>query len=166
MLKIDKLITSGLRLNLLRYFLAENPKAKVSIRQLSRELNYSPSHVKRELEVLESAGILRSEQIGNQKVYYKTYSGPLENVFKSEPHILLDKIKDVTGIDVAYVYHMFSDEFKMVIIGRPDIYFLNRIVRNIENEGDFSVQFDVYNKEEVYKRILPKPLFFIVGDEK
>lgn len=166
MLKLDKIITSDLRLNILRYFLAEKPNARISIRQLSREVNYSPSNVKRELERLEDAGILSSEKMGNQKIYYRIYEGPLIDVFKNEPHILLEKIKDVTGIDIAYVYEVKNDEFRMVIVGKPDIYFLTRVVRNIENKGGFNINFEIVNREEIRKKSLPHPLFYLVGDKE
>jgi len=166
MLRLDKIITADLRLNILRYFFAEKPGAKVSIRQLSRELNYAPSHVKYELEVLESAGVLEKQKIGNQNVFYSIYQGPLINVFKSEPHLLLDKIKDVNGIDLAYAYSIERDRFKILIIGNPDVYFLSRVIRNIEHEGGFNVKYLNIKKEDIQRKNLPTPLFFIIGTQK
>ena len=163
MLQLDKIITSDLRLNLLRYFLVEKPTAKASIRQLSRELNYAPSHVKQELDVLETAGILESQKIANHKVYVLVYQGPLIKVFQSEPHLLLDKLKDVAGMTLAYVYSVVKNDFKIIIIGKPDIYFLNRVVRNIQ-EDNIDIDFKVLHEDEVYKKNLPIPLFFVIGD--
>jgi len=166
MLRLDKIITADLRLNILRYFFAEKPGAKVSIRQLARELNYAPSHVKYELEVLESAGVLEKQKIGNQNVFHSIYQGPLINVFKSEPHLLLDKIKDVNGIDLAYAYSIERDRFKILIIGNPDVYFLSRVIRNIEHDGGFNVKYLTIKKEDIQRKSLPAPLFFIIGTQK
>ena len=165
MLRIDKIITSKLRLKILRYFFLQKSSSRATIRQLSRELNCSPSHVSKELSLLKSAGILANEKLGNQKLYYCIYSGQLQDVFKKEPQILLEKLRDVTGVKLAYVYENLSNGFKIIIIGNPDIYFLNRVIRNIENDGNFTVQFNIIKEDEVYKKNIPKPMLFITGDK-
>lgn len=88
---LDSIITSKTRIKLLlRLFL--NPSTAGYLRGLAEEFNESTNSVRTELNRLEEAGMLQSENEGNRKLYRANTRHPL---FPEIQSIL----KKVTGID-------------------------------------------------------------------
>ncbi len=88
---LNSIITSETRIKLLlRFFL--NPKARGYLRQLAKDFNESTNGIRVELNKLQQAGMLQSEQEGRNKVYRADTSHPLFDDIRS---IVLKS----TGID-------------------------------------------------------------------
>ena len=88
---LNSLITSETRIKLLlRFFL--NPKARGYLRQLAKDFNESTNGIRVELNKLQQAGMLQSEQEGRNKVFRANAEHPLFDDIRS---IVLKS----TGID-------------------------------------------------------------------
>ncbi len=88
---LNSLITSETRIKLLlRFFL--NPKARGYLRQLAKDFNESTNGIRVELNKLQQAGMLQSEQEGRNKVFRANTDHPLFDDIRS---IVLKS----TGID-------------------------------------------------------------------
>jgi hypothetical protein len=73
---LDTLVTSKTRLKLiLKFFL--NPQSVAYLRGLAEEFGESSNAVRLELNRFESAGLLKSESIGNKKVFRANRQHPL-----------------------------------------------------------------------------------------
>lgn len=73
---LDGLITSKMRVQILmRFFL--NPDSRAHLRELAKDFDASPGHVRAELQQLTRVGLLSSEKDGRQVKYRADRSHPL-----------------------------------------------------------------------------------------
>lgn len=156
---LDTLITSKLRVKLLtRFFL--NPEVRSWLRGLETEFGVSSNAVRQELNRLEEADIIRSEEEGNRKLFKVNDTHPLfddvrrivlktvgieqvvENVLRR-----LGNLKKVylTG---ALARGIDAPEVELYIIGDVDRTYLSRLTNKAEKMIGKTIRTAVFTPEE------------------
>lgn len=108
---LDSLITSKTRIKLLvKFFL--NSSMKAYLRGLAEEFGESTNAIRLELNRMEEAGLLCSEEAGNKKVYHANQNHPL---FK-DIHSLVMKHSGITQI-IDEVIERVGDIDKVWVVG-------------------------------------------------
>jgi len=157
---LDTLITSKTRLKLiLKFFLNSNSRAY--LRNLESEFGESTNAIRLELNKLESAGLLKTELIGNKKVFRANTGHPL---FSDIHNILLktigfDQIIDrvvtrLGNVEQAYVTGDFARGIDnpiidIVLVGREiDREYLMRLAAKTEVLIHRKIRFVIFTPEE------------------
>lgn len=152
---------SKLREDLLTLYFT-NPDKKYYLRELERILNHSVANIRRELINLESTGLFRSENKGNQVYYYLNQSYLLFDELKSIIfktlgivrllHDVLIKFKDIRH---AFIYGSFAkgeqredSDIDLMIIGQVNEDELIDKLNNLEKRLQREINYTIYNKEE------------------
>lgn len=108
---LDSLITSKTRIRLLvKFFL--NPAMKAYLRGLSDEFGESTNAIRLELNRMEEAGLLCSEEEGKKKVYHANPSHPLFN----DIHSLVLKHSGITQLIEEVIVRM-GDIHEVWVVG-------------------------------------------------
>ncbi|MBW6460096.1 MAG: ArsR family transcriptional regulator [Bacteroidales bacterium] len=165
---LDTLITSKTRLKLiLKFFL--NSHSRAYLRNLESEFGESTNAIRLELNKLETAGLLKTELIGNKKVFRANTRHPL---FSDIHNILLKTIgfdqiieRVVTrlgNVEQAYVTGDFARGIDnpiidIVLVGREiDREYLMRLAAKTEVLIHRKIRFVIFTPEEfeAYRRNL------------
>lgn len=128
---LDGLITSKMRIQILmRLFL--NPDSRAYLRELAKDFDASPGHVRAELQQLTKVGLLSSEKEGRQVKYRADQSHPLFPELRSIVHKafgmdrILDSIVQRLGmLEAAYLIGDYAEGrdtgiIDLVLIGDID----------------------------------------------
>lgn len=108
---LDSLITSKTRIRLLvKFFL--NPVMRAYLRGLSEEFGESTNAIRLELNRMEEAGLLCSEEEGNKKVYHANQRHPLFD----DIHNLVLKHSGITQV-IEEVINRVGDVNKVWVVG-------------------------------------------------
>lgn len=108
---LDSLITSKTRIKLLvKFFL--NPSMKAYLRGLAEEFGESTNAIRLELNRMEEAGLLCSEEAGNKKVYHANHRHPLFD----DIHSLVLKHSGITQV-IEQVILRIGDIQKVWVVG-------------------------------------------------
>lgn len=127
---LNKLLGSRLRASLLSW-LYSHPHERYFVRQLEQILGADSTNISRELIRLERLGILTSTLEGKQKYYTANESCPVFPdlrglILKTTglADVLRDALRDVKGVQVAFVYGSFaagepspSSDVDVILIG-------------------------------------------------
>lgn len=143
MVMLDSLITSKMRVQILmRLFL--NAKSRVYLRELAKEFNASPGHVRTELQQLTRAGLLSSVKEGRQVLYRAECSHPLFPELQSMVRKslgmdrILDSILDRLGkLEAAYLTGDYAEGrdtgiIDLILVGDIDRHNLDDLVTKTE----------------------------------
>jgi len=189
MADLSDIITLKVRVKVLELFFG-NVKEIYHVRGVVRELKEEINAVRRELEKLENAGMLRSENRGNRRYYslreeYVLYEDILSMVAKTKglgAQLIANKNK--IG-KIGYI--MFSgsfarrkarrrdDDVDVLVVGEVVLPELAAIVRREESERGKEINYTVMSREELEFRkkrrdpflqgILANSRVMIIGDE-
>jgi predicted nucleotidyltransferase len=153
---------------------------------VSRELGININQAIRELSLLESIGILKSEFIGNSKVYSVNEQcvglKELKSLVKKD-YIPEDDIKSaiagLSGIKFALIFGSYASnklkadsDIDLLIVGTPDLSKLNVIITELEKKLGREIEYFTYPLEEFTKKksygflknVVSGPKIMIIGD--
>jgi hypothetical protein len=141
---LDALITSKTRIKLLlKFFL--NPESNGYLRGLSTEFGESTNSIRIELNRLEDAGLLKSDNSGNKKIFHANTKHPLfpdiQNIVRKYTGIdeVIEKVVKHLG-DPREVYLVGdlakgfdSEQIEILIVGNDiDIDYLAQLVKKAQ----------------------------------
>lgn len=170
---IDVLISSKTRIKLLlKFFLNSNTTAY--LRSLESEFGESTNAIRLELNRLENAGLLVSNNSGNKKIFQANTGHPLfreiHNILLK--HIGLDKIVENVVQRLGDVYHVYlvgdfssgrdSQIIDLVFVGHIDRNYLLQLIEKVEKLIKRKIRYLLYTPEEArdidWKQYDPEPL--------
>ena len=156
---LDSLITSRMRVQILmRLFL--NPKSRTYLRELAKEFDASPGHVRCELQQLSKAGLLASEKEGRQTLYRAESGHPLFPELQSmvRKALGMDRIVDsiierLGRLDAAYLFGDYAvgrdtGIIDLVLVGDIDRHHLDDLVIKTERYIQRRVRTLVFSPDE------------------
>lgn len=190
MAELSDIITSKVRIKILELFYA-NLGEMYHVRGIVREVKEEINAVRRELEKLETAGILKREPRGNRVYYFIRHDYPLLGD-------LLAVVSKTTGLGRAIVearnkigkvnFVMFSgrfargkprkkeDDIDILVVGEVVLPELATLIRTEESKRGKEINYTVMSKEEFEFRkkrrdpfllsILSGSRTMIIGDEE
>lgn len=160
---LEALISSKTRVKLLlKFFL--NPETGAHLRGLADEFEESTNSVRVELNRLESAGMLASNQQGNKRVFKVNPSFPLFNevraiVLKQTglDRIVQDIIENLGDLEEVYLTGELaqgrsSQVISLIFVGDPDRSYLVELVEKAERLLNKKIQYLIYSKVEFRER--------------
>lgn len=156
---LDQLFGSRTRVKLLRLFLT-NPENDYFVRELTRKVNERINSVRRELENLESLGLVESHQNG-QKKFYRANTNfvlfpELKNlVLKSQITLerdLANSIKAVGQISYLVLTGIFTGvpdgQTDILIVGKVNRTKLTRLINKFHRDFDKHIRYTVMTRKE------------------
>lgn len=163
---LKALFSSNLRVKILSHFFF-HPSEDFHVRGLASSLEAPAGAVGRELARLKEAGILSSRMIGNQKHYSPRPDSAilvdLRNMFlktagaSEELRRALGKIR---GVKIAFIYGSYatgkahaSSDLDLMIIGQVSDRELAPLVARVERRLGREINYTVYTRGEVRKRL-------------
>jgi predicted nucleotidyltransferase len=179
---------SRIRRDLLALFFT-NPSETYYLRQLERMLGYSAAGIRREIIRFLEDGLLNADRAGNTVQYSLNTHHPLYDELKSiifktvgVEGSLRGGLSSVDGIKVAFVYGSFArhrekptSDIDLMVIGRPDISALNKVIQGLETRLGREINHTVYSLEEYCSRkqdksgfiedLLRSPKIVLVGSK-
>lgn len=185
---LQDLVISKCRVKLLQTFLGQ-PNEIFYIRQLVRRTGEEINAVRRELDHLETAGIVKKENRGNRIYYwvdrnYPLYGDLLALISKTVGlgEIIIKNKNKIGRIKIAMLSGRFArglptkeGAVDLLIVGDILIPELGKIIRNEETKVGREINYTVMNKEEFEFRkkrrdpfllgILTDSRIMLIGDE-
>lgn len=185
---LQDLVISKCRVKLLQAFLGQ-PNEIFYIRQLVRRIGEEINAVRRELDHLETAGIVKKENRGNRIYYwvdrnYPLYGDLLALISKTVGlgEIIIKNKNKIGRIKIAMLSGRFArglptkeGAVDLLIVGDILIPELGKIIRNEETKVGKEINYTVMNKEEFEFRkkrrdpfllgILTDSRIMLIGDE-
>lgn len=175
---IETLISSKTRIKLLMKFFI-NTKTTSYLRGLQQEFGESSNAIRVELNRLEKAGMLRSETVGNKKMFRANDQHPL---FEEIHNILLKQIgvdrvveqviERLGNVERVYLIGDFSrgidsSIIDLLIIGSIDRSYLLTLVEKAEQAVNRKIRYLLYEAEEFSETMLdrfsPEPLLLYLN---
>jgi hypothetical protein len=170
---IDALISSKTRVKLLlKFFLNSNTTAY--LRSLESEFGESTNGIRVELNRLEGAGLLTSNNNGNKKIYQANTSHPLFREIHNIviKHIGIDQIVEkvvqrLGNVEQVYLVGDFSKGIDsqiidLVLVGNVDKIYLLELIARAEGLIKRKIRYLIYqNSEEQaaeWSQFVPEPL--------
>ncbi|OGM14965.1 hypothetical protein A3A76_05575 [Candidatus Woesebacteria bacterium RIFCSPLOWO2_01_FULL_39_23] len=190
MAEFSDIVTSKVRLKIIELFLS-NPKEMYHVRGITRELKREINAVRRELEKLEHAGVLKKEIRGNRVYYYVRldypFFGDLLSIVAKSVGLGKEIIVNKTKIGkVSFV--MFSGRFArrkdrkredsvdILVVGEVVLPELAALIRREESKRGKEINYTVMSRDELDFRkkrrdpfllgILAGSRVMIIGDEE
>jgi len=156
---LDSLFTSKMRVQILmRLFL--NTNSRVYLRELAKDFDASPGHVRSELQQLTRAGLLSSKKEGRQILYKADQAHPLFPELRSMVHKalgmdrILDSIVERLGkLEAAYLTGDYAEGrdtgiIDLVLVGEIDESNLRDLVHKTERYIDRRIRVLVMTPDE------------------
>ena len=156
---LEALISSKTRIKLLlRLFL--NPEASAYLRGLAEEFDESTNSVRVELNRLEEAGLLKSDVVGNKKLFRANQSYPLfadvRNIVMKHTglqDVINEVIKKLGDLREVYLggdlaLGKQSNVVNLILVGNPDRHYLVNLIDRVEKLIPKRIQYLVYSQEE------------------
>jgi predicted nucleotidyltransferase len=157
---------------ILNYFFI-NPQESLYVNELSRKLEVDKRNLVKKLRELELAGILKSENRGNMRLYSMNPGFPL---YKEYEAIVLktigleEKVKRITkeapGITEAYLYGSYAhnqmnahSDIDLLFVGNHDIIALQKKLNKLQNEINREINSVSIDRGEFNRRIKNKDPF-------
>lgn len=190
MANLDDIITSKVRIKILNLFFS-NLTEMYHVRGIVREINEEINAVRRELERLEEAGILKKEPRGNRIYYfvrtdYVGFGDLLSIVSKStglggqisESRNKLGKVSFVmfSGVFARMKKRKKDDNVDVLVVGEIVLPELAMIIRTFESKLGREINYTVMTREELdYRKKRRDPFLqniflgsrvMIIGDEE
>ena len=170
---IEALISSKTRIKLLlKFFLNSNTKAY--LRGLETEFGESTNAIRVEINRFENAGMLKSELVGNKKIFQANTTHPLfqelHNILLK--HVGLDRvienvIERLGEVDKVFLIGEFSkgsdsDIIDLIFVGNIDKSYLINLIEKTEKLVKRKIRYVIYSDLEFntldLKRFDPMPL--------
>ncbi len=189
MAQLSDIITSKVRIEILELFLS-NVLEMYHVRGIVREINEEINAVRRELERLEKAGILKKEARGNRIYYWANpdypYYGELVALVAKTKGLGADLIENRKKLGKV-LYVLFSgkfvrrkprrrdDDVDILVVGEIVLPELAALIRKEESKRNREINYTVMGKEEFDFRkkrkdpflggIISESRIMIIGDE-
>jgi len=163
---LEALLRSRVADKLISYFM-QHQNREVYLREISRDIQEPASAVQRELEKLESFGLVSSERRGNHKFFKVREEFPLLPEFRSlfvktegAVEYLKERLGSIDGVQLAFAYGEFAAnpeagilEIYLVVIGLPDHLELEKHVKEMQIKLGRRIFYTQYSPSE-FKRLL------------
>ena len=176
---IETLISSKTRVKLLlKFFLNSNTVSY--LRGLESEFGESSNAIRIEVNRLEQAGMLKTEILGNKKMYTANKEHPLFNEIHSilMKNIGLDTVIDEVIERLGHVSKVYligefskgldSDIIDLIFIGSVDKIYLLNLVEKTEGLVSRKIRYIIYTEEQFEKldmsKFNPQPLLLWCKD--
>ena len=157
--------------------LFKNPDKALYLRQIARELGKEdrPSYIQGALDFLLTEGVLTDERVGNLRFFKLNKNYPLYEELKkiisktigAEGQIK-EIINSLEGIEEAFIFGSVAkgkenihSDIDLMLIGSVDQDRLTEAVNKVEKELGREINYHIFIKEEVLKKIKEKDSFFI-----
>lgn len=158
---LESLLRSKVTVKLLTLFLS-NPESEFYIRQLERQLKEPVSAVRRELNRLETVGLVASQRRGNLKLYKVKTDCPIypelkSLFFKTEGigRYLKENLARLGRISTAFIYGSFAEDkarldsdIDLMIVGDVDSDAISQVVSRAEEGLQRNINYTSYESEE------------------
>lgn len=158
---LQRLITSKVRIDLIAHFVL-HPEGRYHVRGLEKVLDAQYSAIWRELENLERAGVIQSEQDSGRRVFRLNPDYPLNDELRG---MILktvgagDQIRKaldgLTGIRAAFIYGSYAhgqvdaySDIDLMVIGEVDLEDLSSAVSALEADLGRPVNVVIYSLQE------------------
>lgn len=164
---IETLISSKTRIKLLlKFFL--NSKTTAYLRSLESEFGDSTNSIRVELNKLENAGMLRSSQKGNKKIFQANTKHPLfaeiHNILLKQIGLdqIIEKVVERLGdVDRVYLIGDFakgldSQIIDLIFVGDIDKSYLLNLVEKVEKLIQRKIRYLIYQDSELPETALTK----------
>lgn len=190
MADFSDIITSKARIKILELFLGDISEM-YHVRGVVRETKEEINAVRRELERLEKAGILKSESRGNRRYYWvrKDYSlfGDLLSIVAKSTGLggeIIESCKKIGKVSFVMFSGLFArrkkkkreDDVDILVVGEVVLPELAALIRKEESKRGYEINYTVMSKEELNFRkkrrdpfllgILSGSRVMIIGDEE
>ena len=163
---LKRLFSSGLRVSVLSYFYMHTGES-VHVRNLANLIDESAGNLARELANLETAGILQSRMVGNQKHFTLREDSPiyedLKNLFLKTAGVggeIRTLLSSVNDIELAFLYGSFASgeadstsDIDVMIIGNIDDKALAPLMAELEGRLHREINYVIYPRQEAEERI-------------
>ena len=152
---------SKIRRDLLTLFFT-NPSQKYYLRELQRILGYSAGSIRRELSKFQKDTLFNTQKVGNLLYYSLNIKHPLFKELKSivsktvgVEARLRKTLSSIKKIKIAFVYGSFAEkrekgisDIDLMIIGEPDISYLNEKITKLEKKLIREINPTIYSLKE------------------
>jgi len=186
--KLSDLIISKVRVKLLKIFLAQ-PKEMYYVRELTRITKEEINAIRRELEHLQKAGLLKSEKRGNRlyhslKPSFSIYPELSNLITKSTGfgRLIVKNRSKLGFVKYAFVSQKLSrglkreaEEVDLMIVGKVIMPQVSQLVKTIEKMLNTELNYSCMTEEEfIYRKshkdpfiikVLLQPKVILIGDE-
>lgn len=136
------------------------------LREIARMLGKQPGVFQKDINNLESQGLLKSSYRGKSRFFELNKNYPLFKEIKSiinktsgVESALASQLKTLANIQKAYIYGSYAagtaDNFSdidLLIIGEPDQNKLNAILTALEKQFDREINYTLYSAQEFNKK--------------
>lgn len=170
---LEKLFTSKTRLKLLQLFLSHRLERYYQ-RQLEKLLGVGIRSLQIELNNLLKIGFLKKEKDGNRIYYIVNEKFQLLeelNKLVLKGSFFIDKLKNLLSkpeVELAFIYGsaahgdmLEESDIDLFIVGNVDSYKLHSAIKEIEKDFSRVINYVIYNKKEVCKKVQGKSGFII-----
>jgi predicted nucleotidyltransferase len=164
-LAIERLITSRARLKILSLFLL-TPASEFHIREVARRTQLNLNSVRRELDNLEAADLLRSRKQGSLKLYSANRENPIYEELKriflktvGMGKVIKDSLAPLGKIETAFIYGSFStgdekpgSDIDLFIVGEIEQAKAAAVFEHLQRELSREINYVIFSPKEYRKR--------------
>ncbi len=169
---LESIIGSKTRVKILAIFLF-NPDRRFYVRELARKTGGNINSVRRELQKLESIGLLKSERAGNLKYYTSDKKMPiyeeLKGMFlKTEglSEAMKENLSGLGEVKLAFIYGSFArgdeqlkSDIDLMIVGKVDEKRLIPLIRKLEERLSREINYTLFSPTEFKSMVNKKDPF-------
>jgi len=169
---LESIIGSKTRVKILALFFL-SPDRKFYVRELARKTGGNINSVRRELQKLESIGLLKSERVGNLKYYVTDKKMPiyeeLKSIFlKTEGlgEVIKENLSGLGEVKLAFIYGSFArgeeqlkSDIDLMIVGKVDEKKLVPLIRKLEGRLSREINYTLFSPTEFESRVKKKDPF-------
>ncbi len=183
---LEKILRSNAEVRVLGVVLSSDG---LHLREISRRAGISPFEAKRELEILESAGLLRREKKGNLSVFFLRKECPFFSelrglYFKTEGVVAEfgKAVGKLAGVKWAFVYGSFAEgnfsetsDVDVMLLGSVDEADANKACFTIQKKTGWAIHPVVWTEKDLLQKargksaflasLLKKKKIWIAGEE-
>jgi predicted nucleotidyltransferase len=163
---LERIFSSRVRIRLLSHFLL-HPDARDHIRALANEVDAQYSAVWKELNNLEEAGLLQSEEVGGRRVFRLNTRAAiipeLRNILLKTTGVgdlIRRTFRDFEGVEAVFIFGSFAEgtidaesDLDLMIIGDLEVAAVAPVIDNLEGEIARSVNYILLTRKEWNSRI-------------
>jgi predicted nucleotidyltransferase len=163
---LEYLITSRTKRSLLKLFFT-NPDRTFYVREIARLTGEPVNAVRRELDYLSKAGLLKSSTRGNQKYYSVITEFPLYAELKKIIYAtialgdyLTTRLTDSKEIELSFIYGSVArneetekSDIDLFVVGEISEDELHRLIMDIESDIRRQVNYTLMDRNEFRKRL-------------
>jgi len=177
---IKGLLTSGTRTELLEILLF-NPEKEYHLREISRIVDKNPTFVKKELEKLEEAGLVKKRKKANLVLFKLNKESPIHRELKkifikthSFGKVMREKLENYDKIKYALIYGSFAkgteretSDIDLLIVGNPSEKNLQRTITKLEEKTGREINYIQWTEKELERKAEEEiPLLTEISEEK